>query len=610
MKAQLEENKALGGTSKTQELCKILQKRLNKGKENNVGHLEHEGIIYDDPQIICELLNQWFSNNTKAHPSPILDITCKNNYELGEINFNMQNIASAVKTLKANGSCGTDDIPSIIYKNGGSDMIVLLLRIFTLSLVTGTYPETWKNTYILPKHKGGAKTSACNYRPINITPVISRIMEKVIKDQMSDYFLKHKLINQSQHGFLEKRSCVTCHIDFFNEVTYRRDRRELVIILYFDIRKAFDRVPHSLLVSRLCSLGIRNPLHNWIKSFLSDRNQTTKIGSMTSRPRPISSGVIQGSVLGPLLFIIYINSICECFSIGKPILYADDLKVKYTCTNTDIGTTMNSIHEELTKMDIWCDTWRLEFNVEKCGWLYIGCPNLELDLAIQGHKIPRLKSVLDLGLTYSHNLSFSEHISKQVSKSRRLIGFLLRNFYRSESRILLYTVCVRPLLDYCSFIFSSIRIEDKLKVEGVQRYFTLKVIGTENGTNYSTRCEILGLETLWLRRLRLNLVLFYKLLNHIVYTPTNCTRFPEDTGYNLRHTKGTVAIEQCKTATRQKFFMIRYAQIWNKLPEEMRLASSLVSFEKALNDTLSGFASDTSAHSHVRASEIIGPLNV
>ncbi|CAH8821040.1 unnamed protein product [Trichobilharzia szidati] len=271
---------------------------------------------------------------------------------------------------------------------------------------------------------------------------------------------------------------------------------------------------------------------------------------------------------------------------------------------------MNSIHEELTKMDIWCDTWRLEFNVEKCGWLCIGCPNLELDLAIQGHKIPRLKSVLDLGLTYSHNLSFSEHISKQVSKSRRLIGFLLRNFYRSESRILLYKVCVRPLLDYCSFIFSSIRIEDKLKVEGVQRYFTLKVIGTENGTNYSTRCEILGLETLWLRRLRLNLVLFYKLLNHIVYTPTNCTRFSEDTGYNLRHTQGTVAIEQCKTATRQKFFMIRYAQIWNKLPEEMRLASSLVSFEKALNDTLSGFVSDNSANSHVRASEIIGPFNV
>nr|CAH8820128.1 unnamed protein product [Trichobilharzia regenti] len=501
MKAQVEENKALEGTSKTQELCKILQKRMKKGEENNISHLEHEDIIYDDPQIISELLSEWFSNNTKAHPSPILDITCKNNYKLGEINFNIQNIASAVRTLKANSSCGIDDIPSVIYKNGGTDMIVLLLRIFNISLVTETYPETWKNTYILPKHKGGAKTSACNYRPINITPVISRIMEKVIKDQMSDYFLKHKLINLSQHGFLKKRSCVTCHIDFFNEVTYRRDRRELVIILYFDIRKAFDRVPHSLLVGRLCSLGIRNPLYNWIKSFLYDRNQTTKVGSMTSRPRPISSGVIQGSVLGPLLFIIYINSICECFSIGKPILYADDLKVTYTCTNTDIGPTMNSIHEELAKMDRWCDTWRLEFNVEKCGWLCIGCSNLDLNLAIQGHKIPRLKSVLDLGLKYSHNLSFSEHISNQVSKSRRLIGFLLRNFYRNESRILLYKVCVRPLLDYCSFIFSSTRIEDKLKVEGVQRYFTRKVLGTDNGTNYSTRCEILGLETLWLRSL-------------------------------------------------------------------------------------------------------------
>nr|CAH8851435.1 unnamed protein product [Trichobilharzia regenti] len=409
MKAQVEENKALEGTSKTQELCKILQKRLKKGEENNISHLEHEGINYDDPQIISELLSEWFSNNTKAHPSPILDITCKNNYKLGEINFNIQNIASAVRTLKANSSCGIDDIPSVIYKNGGTDMIVLLLRIFNISLVTETYPETWKNTYILPKHKGGAKTSACNYRPINITPVISRIMEKVIEDQMSDYFLKHKL---------------------------------------------------------------------------------------------------------------------------------------------------------------------------------------------------------DLGLIYSQNLSFSEHISNQVSKSRRLIGFLLRNLYRNESRILLYKFCVRPLLDYCSFIFSSTRIEDKLKVEGVQRYFTRKVLGTDNGTNYSTRCEILGLETLWLRRLRLNLSLFYKLLNQIVHTPANYTRSSGNTGYNLRHTKGTVAIEPCKTATRQRFFLVRYAQIWNKLPEKTRLASTLASFEKALNDTLSEFVIDTSGNSHVRVSEIIGPFNV
>ncbi|CAH8853913.1 unnamed protein product [Trichobilharzia szidati] len=610
MMSQLEENKALVGNSKTQELCRILQRRLKSSKDNTVSSLEHKGIIYNDPQVISELLNEWFCNDARVHPTPNFQMTCKSNHKLGGIDFNIQNIDSAIKTLKSNGSTGTDDIPSVMYKNGSTEMVVLLLRIFTLSLETGTYPEVWKTTYILPKHKAGAKTSVCNYRPINITPVISRIMEKVVKDQVSDNLLEHELINPSQHGFLKKRSCVTCHIDFFNEVTRSRDNRELVIVLYFDITKAFDRVPHNLLVSRLCSLGICDPLLSWIKSFLCGRSQTTKVGSIISRPKPVSSGVIQGSVLGPLLFIIYINSICECFSVGKPILYADDLKVTYKCKNTDLGITVNAIQQELEKMDRWCDTWQLQFNVEKCGWLCIGCNNLELDLTIQGHALQRLESVLDLGLKYSHNLSFSEHISKQVSKSRRLIGFLLRNFYRNESRILLYKVCVRPLFDYCSFMYSSIRIEDKLKVEGVQRYFTLKLLGTENGTNYSTRCDTLGLETLWLRRLRLNLTLYYKLLNHLVFTSTNGTRLSDDNGYKLRHTKGTVAIEQCKTATRQKFYLIRYAQIWNKLPMEMRQASTLASFKKVLNDKLQEFANDSSSSSYLRASEIIGPFNV
>ncbi|KAH9586010.1 hypothetical protein MS3_00000323 [Schistosoma haematobium] len=220
----------------------------------------------------------------------------------------------------------------------GPDIQTLLLKIYTLSLETGTYPETWKVTYVLPEQKSRPRNLVENYRTINITPVISRIMEKVIQNQLSDHLLKEDLIDPSQHGFIRTMSCSTCLIDFFNQVTRMCDQKKLVAILYFDIKKAFDKVPYNL-INRLKSVGIINPLCNG-SSLLTNRYQITKINSTTSTPRPISSGVVQGSVLGRLLFIIYINNICKCFSKGKTYLYADDLKVIYKTDICDVRGTM------------------------------------------------------------------------------------------------------------------------------------------------------------------------------------------------------------------------------------------------------------------------------
>ncbi|CAH8675916.1 unnamed protein product [Schistosoma haematobium] len=263
---------------------------------------------------MCELLSEWFSHNGNTSDAPDIDIKCTGKNYLSTMDFDIRNIHTAIKTLKPNSSSGADDIPSIVYKMSGPDIQTLLLKIYTLSLETGTYPETQKVTYVLLKHKSRPRNLVENYRPINITPVISRIMEKVIENQLSDNLLKEDLIDPSQHGFIRTRSCSTCLTDFFNEVTRIRDQKKLVIILYFDIKKAFDKVPHNLLINRLKSVGIINPLLQWIKSFLTNRYQITKINSNTSTPRPITSGVLQRSVLGSLLFIIYINNICKCFN--------------------------------------------------------------------------------------------------------------------------------------------------------------------------------------------------------------------------------------------------------------------------------------------------------
>ena len=434
-------------------------------------------------------------------------------------------------------------------------------------------------------------------------------MEKVIQSQLSDHLLKEELIDPTQHGFIRTRSCSTCLIDFFNEVTRIRDQKKLVIILYFDIKKAFDKVPHNLLINRLQSVGIINPLLQWIKSFLTNRYQITKINSTTSTPRPITSGVVQGSVLGPLLFIIYINNICKCFTTGKTYLYADDLKVIYKTDIGDVRSTMQTIQHELNKVDDWCKRWGLELNTEKCGWLCIGNTSLKIKLALNKNPLPRLTSVTDLGIHYSDSLNFSEHISTKASQMRRLLGFILRNFFQNETKIILYKACVRPIVEYCSFLFSNLRLSDILKVEGIQRDFTRKILKNDQLTDYKSRCHILGLEPLWKRRLRSNLILYFKLLKNLTYSTCNIALYQDSHGYNLRDKVSTVKIEKHRSKTRENFFLIKYALIWNSLPSEVRMADKLHTFTRLINQPLTciDLVQTNTSTSHT---DIIGSLHI
>nr|CAH8858213.1 unnamed protein product [Trichobilharzia regenti] len=584
-----EERIAVASPARAYALTEILRKRMNR-KNHSIPLLIDKGRLCTNSADICELFNKTFAGNYLKPSVQLLDIhpitkmapTPLTPNQISTVQFTYADINQTIRTLKSSKGFGTDGISSYFYKYGGPDIPLLLLKIFTMSLETQTYPDIWKTTFIMPKHKSGSKTEVSNYRPINITPIASRIMERLVKNNLIKHMLSCNIISPNQHGFLKSRSCLTCHLDFFNFVTSSRDRRQLVLVIYFDISKAFDRVDHLLLTNKLNSLGIRDPLLGWLKSFLNNRSQIVKLGSATSKPSPITSGVVQGSVIGPLLFTLYINDICACFTHGKPFIFADDLKVAYTFQRDDLGNFENVVQKELDKMAAWSSLWNLQFNLNKCGWICFGAPSIDLKLTLQSANLTRLRNVVDLGLRYSSDLTFSEQVASQTRKSRMLLGCILRNFHDNEAKLILYKTCVRPLLEYCPFIISSTRTRDKLRMESIQRYFTSKLLGYDCKKDYISRCMILKLDPLWTRRLIINLIFFFKVLHKISFSGNRDIQFAQEGSYDLRNQTSTVTTHSFKSTLRENFFTVMYSKIWNSLPLDIRTCSSVTSFKRSL----------------------------
>ncbi|CAI2727681.1 unnamed protein product [Schistosoma spindalis] len=613
LKAINEEILALNSNSKIQNLTLLLNKRAKVTQNVDIPCIQHNNTFIYDSKTKADLFSATFANDVGTTSGSASRVTCVTSNSIKSIFFTCKKINMAINALKLSRGHGADGIPSFLYKYGGPDIPLLLLKLFTLSMETGSYPYCWKTAYIIPRYKSGDKTDMNNYRPINITPVISRIMEKIVSDELSNYLLAGNFINDTQHGFLKNRSCMTCHFDFFNLVYSLRSQGYLVLVLYLDISKAFDMVNHQLLIGKLASYGVQNPLLDWIESFLSNRHQIVKINSSLSNAVPVRSGVIQGSVLGPLLFLVFINDICENFCVGKPLLYADDLKLVYPFSPHELENVQTCINLELNKVAQWCLKWQLELNTTKCGWICFGDTSLNLDLTINGEMLTRLHTVVDLGLRYSQDLSLTEQILKQTSKSQRLVGYIIRNLHNNESRILMYKVCVRPLLEYCTFILSSARIKDKLRLESVQRRFTLRILGADCSLTYNSRCKKLELDPLWKRRLKLNLIFFFKLLNKLSFTSNHVIQYAETPHYETRNSLALVKLTYSKSSLYMNYFACKFSRLWNNLPEHIRTIKSLPLFVRCIDaycsseNALNALAPSSVSHS---TSVIIGTLNV
>lgn len=506
------------------------------------------------------------------------------NSKIHRIIITEDKIVKAIGRLKANKAAGPDNIHPKFLKETADQIKVPLRIIFEKSMTGNRLVKSWKHANVTPIFKKGNKKDPGNYRPISITSLVGKLLQRIIRDVIVDHLDTNNLVSTEQHGFRSGKSCTTQLLEAIDDWTEAIDQNKQVDVIYLDYKKAFDKVPHKRLLHKIKGYGIDGDILGWITDFLTDMEQEVVINGCESHTCRVTSGVPQGSVLGPVLFLIYINDLPEVIhNLTK--MFADDTKI-YRAVNTD--DQGQNLQEDLHRLNNWTRTWMMELNSDKCKHLklYQGTEkcNTSYSIVNQGivHELQSVASENDLGVTIDTNLKFSKHVNLSVAKANRNVGMIFRTFscINKEMFATLYKSLVRPYLETAVVVWSPMLTKDIKSIENVQRRATKLVPGIKD-LSYPERLKALGLPTMEYRRLRSDMVQTYKLINKMDNIKDGFLKINQ-----TRMTRGhTLKLEKTRYRTnlRGHSFKLRVVNNWNSLSDQVVNAPSLFSFKSRLN---------------------------
>jgi hypothetical protein len=366
-------------------------------------------------------------------------------------------------------STGPDELSPRVLKEVSNEIAPTLTFIFNQSLLHGELPEDWLVANIFALHKKGPKDLPDNYRPISLTSICSKILEHIVHSSICRFLESNSILSPRQHGFRSKHSCETQLILAIDDWAQALDSGFRTDIAIFDFSKAFDSVPHRRLLYKIESYGIRGTTLGWIKAFLSKRNQRVVINGSLSKWLPVTSGVPQGTVLGPLLFLLYINDITQGIQ-SEMRLFADDC-VLYRKIVSD--SDVNSLQADIDKLHSWSLDWQMKFNSKKCHILSVSRKRTKpfLDYKLGPDQLSVVDSYPYLGVTISSDLRWHLHVNNICSKASRSLNFIRRNIYKCSPDIksLAYFSLVRPHLEYAAAAWDTYTLQDTSQLEKVQR---------------------------------------------------------------------------------------------------------------------------------------------
>ncbi|CAI6370700.1 unnamed protein product [Macrosiphum euphorbiae] len=377
--------------------------------------------------------------------------------------------------------------------------------LFNFCLNSGSFPSSWKSTYINPILKKGNKSFISNYRPISIISIFPKILSKIINDKLTPIF--KNILAPQQHGFRNNKSCLTNLITIKHHIIQSFSNNQQTDVVYTDFEKAFDRVNHVLLINKLQEIGFANPLLSWFNSFLSQRIQFVKYKSFISTPINVISGVPQGDHLSPLLFNLFINDAVSSITYSNILLFADDAKIYKSITSPD---NINLLQSDLASFNEWCISNSLSLNIDKCQIVTYSKKHnpLHFNYHICDIALHRSSLFKDLGILFDSKLLFNAHVSAIKNKALAVFGMIKRNcsdFHDPLTFKCLYTSLVRSLLEYAPLIWDHNNVRHNDQLEKVQNK-ALRFIGHKCNiqrtphSGYENILKLLNLEPLNVRR--------------------------------------------------------------------------------------------------------------
>ena len=554
-------------------------KTKSRSKINNLD--KEDGTKATNDQDKANLLNNYFSSVFTVEDLNTIPVPPR--YHAGQplvnVTITTENVTLKLTKLLPGKSPGPDGWHPRILRELAPNIAKPLSILLQKSLKESHIPPSWKEGHITPIFKKGKKSSPANYRPVSLTSIISKIMESFLRDEIINHMSTHNLFADEQHGFVPGRSCVTQLLVVLEEWTEALEAGRNVDVIYLDFRKAFDSVPHQRLLCKLKAYGIGDRLYRWIESFLSNRSQRVTINGTKSDWVPVTSGIPQGSVLGPVLFVLYINDLPSVLrSVCR--IFADDTKVFRAIISPE-DTTL--LQDDINKLSAWSAEWQLPFNTTKCKSLHLGRSNTNHTYSINNNPLEQISQEKDLGIIIDNKLKFHEHVSYAANKANSILAIIRKTFAALDSSAFkaLYTTLVRPHLEYGNTIWGPTYALDCLAVERVQRRAT-ELVPTIRHYTYTDRLKAIGLPSLHYRRKRGDMIQVYKLLNskdridpYIFFTPSTSI---STRGHDSKLFK-PIAVKEC----RRRFFSVRVINSWNSLPQDTVSAPSVNSFKNRLD---------------------------
>lgn len=485
----------------------------------------------------------------------------------------------AAKSIKSSFKSGPDMIPSFILRECACALSLPLNLLFNHSLRLGYFPAKWKSSYIVPLHKCGMKSQVENYRGIAKLSAIPKLFESIICNQLT--FELQRIISPAQHGFLSGKSTITNLLEFTTKVFLSYGKSLQTDVIYTDFSKAFDTLNHRLLLMKLKSYGFPEVLLRWFQSYLCGRTQYVVFNDCYSRAINVTSGVPQGSHLGPILFLLYINDLVQVIENASILLYADDVKLFYSSNFPN-----NMLQLDLNNLVSWCNLNGMKLNIKKCKHMTFARKSLFHSVySISNCPLETVTNINDLGILMDSKLRFDLHVGRIINKANGVLGFIKRwskEFNDPYISKKLFSGLVRPILEYGSVIWNPGFMCDISRIESVQKQFLLFCLrsldwgSTYQLPPYVNRLKLIHLPTLESRRTTLDVLFILKIIKGDINSPFLLSQFSIKIPLRLPRSYQLLSIPMFKSTYLNNFAFVLACKKFNEY-------YNLIDFNKPYN---------------------------